>query len=233
MLRPMNKHLHIATTLLGTLTLVLAMHGCDKGSGPANQDDVPKAAGPNPLSVIMRTDKGAFEIRLRPDLAPRSVTNFCNLVERGFYHGKEISAANTVARTMGETRRVPKYQLPQEFSPTLYFNTSGVVAWSNRPRGEFDDFEPHPTRFFVTVAPQPDWNLKYTPFGTIEDGSDTLLNSKKGDWILSARVVGDPTWLYELHADELAKWNAELDATGHTRAGEENRTIRDLPVNSN
>jgi peptidyl-prolyl cis-trans isomerase B (cyclophilin B) len=237
MLRSMNQHARHIMKTLSLATLLITLVGCGSERGPDQttgaSDDSTKTPGPNPLSVTMVTDKGQFEIRLRPDLAPLSVMNFCNLVERGFYHGKEISASNAVARTLGETRRTPQYQVPPEFSTMLYFDKPGIVAWSNLPRSEGADFLPHPTRFFFTVKPQDQWNLQYVPFGTIESGADVAGASVKGDWIISARINGDPTWLYELHADRLAEWNTALDASGHPVAGTASTATNQMPLNSN
>ena len=180
----------------------------------------------------MVTDKGEFEIMLHPDEMPRSAANFCNLVTRGFYHNKDFSAANSVARTIGETRRTPTYQLPQEFSPSLLFDKPGVVAWTSLPRSsEDEDYLPHPTRFFLTVGPQERWNFQYVPFGTIVSGLDTVQNIQVGDWIKSARVKGDPSPLFEQYAAEIAAWNEELARSGHLKPGESVAPV--LPVSSN
>ena len=128
-----------AIRLLLTVSL-LALIGCDGGTtgdGTGTPDQADTRIGP--LSVIMVTDKGEFEIMLHPDEMPRSAANFCNLVTRGFYHNKDFSAANSVARTIGETRRTPTYQLPQEFSPSLLFDKPGVVAWTSLPRSSEDE----------------------------------------------------------------------------------------------
>lgn len=217
--------------------LMLGLAACTGGSGTSGDEtgeDKGTEAQPNPLSVVFGTDRGTFEIRLRPDLAPLSVTNFCNLVQRGFYHGMEVSAANQVSRTIGETGRTPKYELEPEYSTTLFFDRPGVIAWSTLPRSsESEEFTPHPTRFFITVLPQERWNFQYVPFGTVEGGGATVDETTVGDWVRSARVKGDPTWLYEAYSDQLAEWNAALDAAGHTRAGEKSMKAPGLPINSN
>lgn len=215
----------------------LLLAGC---SGEPDADNVQEGdstasspAQPNPLSVIFETNKGTFEIRLRPDLAPVSSANFCNLVDRGFYHGLEISGANAVARSLGETPRTPSYQAAQEYSNELLFDRPGIVAWSNLPRASLDDpSNPHPTRFFMTIKPQPEWNLAYVPFGTLESGVDVLGTVQVGDWIRSVRIKGDPTWLMELYADEIESWNQALDTAGYPRAGTAG-SARRTPVNSN
>ncbi len=230
------KRLATQTYRISAVLLMLGLAACNDGSATSNEEPGASKAtepGPNPLSVVFETDRGTFEIRLRPDLAPLSVMNFCNLVQRGFYHGMEVSASNQVSRTLGETSRIPTYMVKPEDSSSLFFDRPGVVAWSNLPRAsENDDYTPHPTRFFITVQPQERWNLQYVPFGTVESGGATVDLTATGDWVSSARVKGDPTWLYEAYPDQLATWNAALNATGHKRAGE-NDTSPVLPINSN
>ncbi len=230
------KRLATQTYRISAVLLMLGLAACNDGSATSNEEPGANKAtepGPNPLSVVFETDRGTFEIRLRPDLAPLSVMNFCNLVQRGFYHGMEVSASNQVSRTLGETSRIPPYMVKPEYSSSLFFDRPGVVAWSNLPRAsENDDYTPHPTRFFITVQPQERWNLQYVPFGTVESGGATVDLTATGDWVRSARVKGDPTWLYEAYPDQLATWNAALNAAGHKRAGE-NDTSPVLPINSN
>ena len=217
------------------LGLIMGIVSCDGGSsGGTGMGSSPGAQDPaaGPLSVVMVTDKGAFEIELHAAQAPRSVANFCNLVQRGFYHNTDFTAANAVARTLGETPRKPDYQLPQEFSTELLFDKPGVVAWTSLPRSsEEDDFFPHPTRFFLTVAPQERWNFQYVPFGTVVSGLDVLQNASVGDWIKSARVKGDPTPLFERYADDLASWNAALARNKQDRPGGSSGI--QLPISSN
>lgn len=229
----------ITLTGLSTISLWLLAGGCSgdsspdssTGQGAETAKDTP--SGPNPLSVVFQTDEGQFEILLRPDLAPRSSANFCNLVHRGFYHGLEFVGANAVARGLGETPRTPSYQLPPEFSNELFFDRPGIVAWSARPRAAEDDpYIPHPTRFFISMKPQSEWNLSFVPFGTLTSGEDVLLKVQVGDWITSARIKGDPTWLMEQYAEEIDSWNQELDMINDGRRGDF-LNIGSPPVSSN
>ena len=230
-----NQYSSRAIWILLTASLV-TFAGCD-GSGTGNpgnsgSEGMQDQTESSPLSVIMVTDKGRFEIELHPDETPRSVANFCNLVTQGFYHNKDFTAANTVARSLGETPRLPKYQIPQEFSAELLFDKPGVVAWTTLPRRTADDdYFPHPTRFFMTVAPQENWNFQFVPFGTVISGLDTVQNIMVGDWIKSARVKGDPTWLFERYAEDIAKWNSELERNG--LVGQKASGDLKMPVSSN
>lgn len=212
------------------LLIAILLTACTQEPGSGSTSNEAKApTGPEPLSAVVQCDTGTFVIRLRPDLAPLSVTNFCNLVDRGFYHGLEVANANAVGRSIGYTPVSPNYELPQEYSSELFFNRPGIVAWTfvDTPAAT-EKYTPHPTRFFLTIKPQEQWNLQYTPFGIIEEGQDVVDAMEKGTWIRSVRINGDPTWLNEQYAAQIAEWNQALDNAGHFRAGE-----RPSNVNSN
>jgi peptidyl-prolyl cis-trans isomerase B (cyclophilin B) len=219
------------------LSMLAVLAAC--GQGPASEQQAgsttpsQEPGQPGPLSAVVQCDSGRFVIRLRPDLAPMSVANFCNLVERGFYHGHEVANANTVCRSIGQTPRSPDYRVPSEYSTTLVFNKPGVVAWTfaSTPE-ETEQLVPHPTRFFITIKPQEVWNLQYIPFGEVEEGLDVVNLMKKGDWIRSVKIVGDSTWLKESYAAEIEQWNSSLDQAGHQRAGSQPSKPA-IPISSN
>ena len=70
------------------------------------------------------------------------------------------------------------------------------------------------------------------PFGTLTSGEDVLLKVQVGDWITSARIKGDPTWLMEQYAEEIDSWNQELDMINDGRRGDF-LNIGSPPVSSN
>jgi len=79
----------IAVTML--LSLILA--GCGQpesgtAPAPAGNPKVPKGAKSSGGKVaVIETDKGAIEIELLPDAAPKAVENFRLLAEHGYYDG--------------------------------------------------------------------------------------------------------------------------------------------------
>ena len=204
---------HFGLRLLAGATLIGISIGCE----PAAPAPVQQATQ---LRARIETDKGAFTILLRPDLAPQSVANFCTLIESGYYHGKEVLNANNIARSFGSDRVAPSYELPREHSAELDFKSPGLIAWTflNTLPGEANK-QPHPTRFFITVAPQDPMHLEFVPFGTVQDGMDVLLATRKGDWIKSARIEGDPSALYATLAEERKRWIKALDELETSGAG--------------
>lgn len=212
------------TQSLIVLSILSVLASCVQEPETSQQADSPtesqESAQPGPLSAIVQCDSGTFEIRLRPDIAPMSVANFCNLVERGFYHGHEVANANTVCRSIGRTPKSPDYQVSTEYSTKLLFDKPGIVAWTFVDIPEATEQSiPHPTRFFITIKPQQVWNLQYVPFGEINRGLDVVNLMAKGDWIKSVKIVGDTSWLKENYADEIESWNSALDAAGLRKAG--------------
>ena len=225
------------TQSLIVLSMLSVLASCVQEPETSQQADSPTAsqesAQPGPLSAIVQCDSGTFEIRLRPDIAPMSVANFCNLVERGFYHGHEVANVNTVCRSIGRTPKSPDYQVSTEYSTDLLFDRPGIVAWTFVDIPEATEQSiPHPTRFFITIKPQQVWNLQYVPFGEINRGLDVVNLMAKGDWIKSVKIVGDTSWLKENYADEIESWNNALDAAGLLKAGSQSRKPA-IPLNSN
>lgn len=70
-----------------SLLLLAACQSEEPAAPPAAAPaTAPAAAGPAP-HVIIVTSQGEIEVELSPDKAPRTVANFLQLVESGFYSG--------------------------------------------------------------------------------------------------------------------------------------------------
>jgi len=199
-----NRHL-LGLIAASTFTF---LPGCGSGTEEAGMD-----APPTELKAVVSTDRGEFTIRLRPDLTPVAVANFVNLVESGFYHGSEVANANSASFSAGIPKsRTPNYTIVPEYTTELLFDRPGIVAWTFMDDPELvANFVPHPTRFFVTKSPQPNWNLTYPSFGEVVDGIDVAGLTQKGDWIKSIRIVGDSKAALAPHQARIATWNAALE----------------------
>ncbi len=205
-LSAMTKRHLPALIFTGLLGFIL---GCDPGGESGSQN----AKTPSELKAVVSTDRGDFTILLRPDIAPVAVANFVNLVENGFYHGKEVANANPASFSVGNTKPTPNYTFPAEFSPELLFDRPGIVAWTLMDNPAMvENSIPHPTRFFVTRTAQSPWNLTYPAFGEIVDGFTVLNGTQKGDWIRSIRIAGDPAPALAPYASQIATWNAAIEA---------------------
>ncbi len=135
------------------------------------------------------TSMGTFTVRLWPDKAPKTVANFIGLAEgtvdtitgrpgakgKPFYNGSifhrvipgfMIQGGGIVR---GDNIASPGFTIADEFDPKFSFNRAGILAMANTG-------VPHSasSQFFVTVAPYPSLNGKYTPFGEVASGLDVV-----------------------------------------------------------
>jgi cyclophilin family peptidyl-prolyl cis-trans isomerase len=135
------------------------------------------------------TSMGNFTVRLWPDKAPQTVANFVGLAEgtvdtitgrqgvksKPFYNGLQFHRVKPGFMIQGGgiergDRFVGAgYTIPDEFDPKFSFNRAGIIAMANTG-------QPHSasSQFFVTVAPHPSLNGKYTPFGEVMAGLDVV-----------------------------------------------------------
>ena len=233
-----------ATSLLTAAVMALILHlaGCSKGT-PENDETGAKApetarsSSDTDLYAEIETNRGTFKIRLRPDLAPLGTVNFVNLVRRGFYHGLEVNAANRTSASFGLGSTVPIFTVQSEYSPKLTFDRPGIVAWTflDTKKGTTNQIS-HPTRFFVTKAPNDKWTFQYSAFAEVTEGQDQVGQAQPGDWIRSIRIIGDPEPLMQKHADLIRKWNVALRLAGQYAPGEMDELNKDIAppfVNSN
>ena len=235
---------HTSSSLAATIGIALILHlmGCTEGSPSeesiaANASETPRASGDTDLYAQIETNRGTFKIRLRPDLAPVGNANFVNLVQRGFYHGLEVNAANRTSASFGLGNTVPIFTVANEYSTELIFDRPGIVAWTflDTKRGTTDQIS-HPTRFFVTKAPNEPWTFQYSPFAEVVEGQDQVTQAKPGDWIRSIRIIGDPEPLLQEHAELIQNWNKALRLAGYYAPGEMDELNKDVAppfVNSN
>ncbi|MBO0857306.1 MAG: peptidylprolyl isomerase [Chloracidobacterium sp.] len=134
--------------------------------------------------VILHTSLGDIVVALEPDLAPEHVRNFLKLTETGWYD-------HTIFH-----RIVPGFVIQGGLSPGRPGNqTHYADKWIRPLKGEFSSSRKHVrgvlsmartedpnsalTSFFIVLAPAPSLDGKYTIFGKVVDGFDTLDQMEK------------------------------------------------------
>ena len=176
-----------------------------KGEGPGTRPFI-SIAGKTPEELkkyhaILETSLGRIELGFFPDVAPEHVRNFLRLSQAGFY---DHTAWHRVVRKFviqaGDlgTRNPPLQamdmmavrKLQPEFSRLKH--KEGTLSMA---RGEaLDSAE---TSFFICLASQPKLDNKYTIFGEVVSGMDTVkkiaevpvgVNSRPRDRIEIVRV---------------------------------------------
>ncbi|XP_018023836.1 peptidyl-prolyl cis-trans isomerase-like 3 [Hyalella azteca] len=128
------------------------------------------------MSVTLHTDVGDLKIELFIDPCPKACHNFLALCASGYYDGclfhRNIkgfmvqTGDPTGTGKGGSSIWGSKFE--DEVRDDLKHNSRGIVSMaSNGP-------DTNGSQFFITYSMQPHLDLKYTVFGKVIDGFDTL-----------------------------------------------------------
>ena len=124
--------------------------------------------------VKMETSMGTFKIKLYPDKAPKTVAGIKELVGIGFYDGLifhrvipmfVIQGGDPTGTGMGGSGIV----IPDEFDNGLKHDKEGIVAMAHSGKPNSQE-----SQFYITLAPQPHLDGKYTIFGEVTEGMDVV-----------------------------------------------------------
>jgi len=155
---------------------------CGGEAPPGAGGERPQFVGPPPMTIdasatytaTIATSCGAFEVLLRPDIAPQAVNSFVFLAQQGFYDG--LTFHRIVPRfviqggdPLGDGTGGPGYSFDIETSPDRTFDAPGLLAYANSGPGT------NGSQFFVTLAPTPQLDPgagpgEFTIFGEVTDG---------------------------------------------------------------
>jgi cyclophilin family peptidyl-prolyl cis-trans isomerase len=127
----------------------------------------------NKYTATIRTSKGDIGVELFADQSPTNVNSFVFLAEDGWYDGQAFFhvepgfvAQSGDPTNVGWGLPFPGYYCSDEVTTDLAFDEAGMLAL----------FTPSPGRnssqFFITYAPQPDFNGRYTIIGRVVEGMD-------------------------------------------------------------
>jgi peptidyl-prolyl cis-trans isomerase A (cyclophilin A) len=140
------------------------------------------------LTATLDTSAGRIVVRLFPDHAPKTVSNFVDLAEGG----REWTDPRTRRATTGKLydgtifHRVipdfmiqggdplgtgtggPGYKFADEIHPDLQFSRPYLLAMANAGPGT------NGSQFFITTASTPWLNGKHTIFGEVIEGADIV-----------------------------------------------------------
>ena len=150
--------------------------------------------------VVLETDKGAIEMELYPDVAPKTVANFIKLIEMEFYDGLTFHryVENFVIQggdPEGSGSGNPGWTIPGEFqNPKLRAkmprHRKGVVAMARA-----NDPDSAGSQFYICLNRQPSkyfsLNGQYTTFGKVIAGMDVVDQLRKGDVMNTVRLKGE------------------------------------------
>ena len=123
--------------------------------------------------VELETSMGIMKIKLYDDKAPKTVKNFKDLVEKGFYDGTifhrvikdfMIQGGDPTGTGTGG----PGYKIPDEFGPGLKHSKKGILSMANAGPNTGG------SQFFITLAATPWLDGKHAIFGELSEGIDVL-----------------------------------------------------------
>lgn len=144
------------------------------------------------LNAIIKTNEGDIHLKLFPEIAPLTVTNFVVLARDGYYNGLKfhrviedfmIQGGDPTGTGAGG----PGYQFKDEFKEGVVFDKPGKLAMANAGPNT------NGSQFFITHVPT-DWlNYKHTIFGEVESDDDQkVVNTiKQNDIINTIEITGD------------------------------------------
>jgi len=123
--------------------------------------------------AVIETNMGTMEIELFEDKAPRTVSNFVDLIEKGFYDG--VIFHRIISGFMiqggdptGTGRGGPGYTIDDEFHPDLKHDSKGILSMANAGPNTGG------SQFFITLAPTPHLDNHHAVFGKLIKGEEIL-----------------------------------------------------------
>lgn len=126
--------------------------------------------------VVFETNIGNIELKLFPDVAPKTCENFLGLVQKHYYDGitfhrviKEfmIQGGDPTGTGAGGESIWGK-PFADEFNAKIKFDRPGLLAMANRGPST------NGSQFFITTVAAPWLHMRHTIFGEISAGQDVL-----------------------------------------------------------
>ena len=162
--------------------------GADKGLNFMDEKKIPAADLSN-YYVLLDTNRGPMTLEFWPDVAPGHVRNFLDLSYTGFYDGTLFHRVGPSFMIQGGdpntkdeskaaswgTGNGPR-MLKHEFSQKKHVR--GVLSMARgggaTPKEDEKFWDSASSQFFVMDGPNPGLDGKYSAFGMLVDGFDTL-----------------------------------------------------------
>lgn len=162
-----------------------------------------------PLIARITTNIGDITAELNDRAAPTTVANFVNLAQRGFYDGLtfhrwEKNFMIQGGDPLGDGTGGPGYRFGGEI--ILRHNQPGILSMANSGPGTDG------SQFFITHLATAHLNGKHSVFGKVIYGLPVVQALRRKDTIVSIRIEGDYSALFERKAAQLADWNAVLES---------------------
>jgi cyclophilin family peptidyl-prolyl cis-trans isomerase len=145
----------------------------------------------SPMAYI-DTEKGLIQIELAVLDAPRTVTNFVSLARKNFWGGTPFHriVPNFVVQDgdpRGDGEGGPGYTIRDEINQRPYLRGTVGMALDWEDTGG--------SQFFITHAPQPHLDGRYTVFGRVVAGLEVVDQLMQWDQIRTVRIWDGVNWI--------------------------------------
>ncbi len=142
---------------------------------------------PDTLFASIETERGTMKLRLFKNKTPATVVNFVQLAKDGFFDGKFIHrvVANFVIQdgcNRGDGYGALDYTIRSEFADATY-HTAGKLGMASAGK------DTECTQWFITHVPTPFLDGRYTVFGQLTEGWETLHATQQGDVIKNIKIL--------------------------------------------
>ena len=178
------KLIYCALTLMVGLALA---QGADAKAGGSDTNEV----------AVIKTTDGDMVIQFWPDVAPKTVENFKTLAKKGFYNGTAfhriikgfmIQGGDPNTKDPNKESEYgsggPGYTIKAEFNDRHH--QRGVISMARTP-----DPDSAGSQFFICDGDASSLDHKYTAFGKLIKGEDTL--RKIADTPVGSSASGEPS----------------------------------------
>jgi len=171
MLKYLMVFLFSALLLVGTVCSESKTDTKMEGKGKVEKSQYTKRKADNP-EIAIETDYGTMKLELFRDVAPGHVDSMLSRIREGFYDGLTfhriidgfmIQGGDPKGNGTGDAG----YELKAEFSDLPHVKGTLSMARAQDPNSAS-------CQFFICLAPAPFLDGKYTVFGQVMDGYDTL-----------------------------------------------------------
>lgn len=168
-----------------------------KPAAPAKAAEASTSAAP---IIAVETEKGTFEFETYPTEAPKTVKHIVGLVQKRFYNGQRVHrVVPGFVIQMGDptTRDMTKKDLWGTQGSGTVIGAAEISKVRTHVLGAVamayagTDATKADSQFYVTLAPQPSLDGKYTVFGKVISGMDVVKKIVEGDRIIRVTVKGE------------------------------------------